>query len=47
MTSHNFMNPANMPDDFESKALDEVRTHKLKDYAEMSGGSYPSLVHCT
>jgi|ERR1700674_155645 methyl-accepting chemotaxis protein len=40
MTSHNFMNPANTPDEFESKALDVVRTNRLKDYAEMSGGSY-------
>lgn len=40
MTSHNYMNPANKPDDFESKALDQVRTRNLKEYSEMMPGSF-------
>src|ERR1700737_3749081 len=30
MTSHNFMNPINKPDAFEAKALDKIRSGRLK-----------------
>lgn len=35
MTSHNFMNPVNKPDAFESKALDRVRSGRLTEYYEI------------
>jgi HAMP domain-containing protein len=35
MTSHNFMNPVNKPDAFESKALDKVRSGRLTEYYEI------------
>jgi len=35
MTSHNFMNPINKPDAFESKALDKIRNQRLTEYYEM------------
>ena len=35
MTSHNFMNPVNKPDAFESRALDKIRNGRLTEYYEM------------
>jgi hypothetical protein len=36
VTSHNFMNPVNKPDAFESKALDRIRANHLPEYSEMT-----------
>jgi methyl-accepting chemotaxis protein len=35
MTSHNFMNPVNKPDAFETKALDQIRSKHLTEYYEV------------
>jgi HAMP domain-containing protein len=35
MTSHNFMNPVNKPDAFETKALDKIRSGRLTEYYEV------------
>ncbi len=35
MTSHNFMNPVNKPDAFETKALDRIRNSHLTEYYEV------------
>jgi hypothetical protein len=40
MTSHNFMNPVNKPDAFESKALDKVRSGRLTEYYEILPDSF-------
>jgi HAMP domain-containing protein len=40
MTSHNFMNPVNRPDEFEERALQRVRDDKLKEYYEVLPGSF-------
>ena len=40
MTSDNFMNPVNRPDDFESRALHRIKDEKLKDYYEVLPGSF-------
>ena len=40
MTSHNFMNPVNKPDAFESKALDRIRSGHLTEYYEILPDSF-------
>ena len=40
MTSHNFMNPVNKPDAFETKALDRIRAQHLAEYYEISPDSF-------
>jgi len=40
MTSHNFMNPVNKPDAFESKALDRIRAAHLTEYYEILPDSF-------
>ena len=40
MTSHNVMNPANAPDEFEQRALNEIREGDLAEYSESAGGVY-------
>ena len=40
MTSHNFMNPVNKPDAFESKALDKIRSAHLTEYYEILPDSF-------
>lgn len=40
MTSDNFMNPVNRPDEFEGRALTRVREDKLKEYYEILPGSF-------
>jgi Protein of unknown function (DUF3365)/HAMP domain len=40
MTSHNFMNPVNKPDAFESKALDKIRSERLTEYYEILPDSF-------
>ena len=40
MTSHNFMNPVNKPDAFETKALDKIRTGHLSEYYEVLPDSF-------
>jgi hypothetical protein len=40
MTSHNFMNPVNKPDAFESKALDRIRSAHLTEYYEILPDSF-------
>jgi methyl-accepting chemotaxis protein len=40
VTSHNFMNPVNKPDAFESKALDRIRANHLAEYYEMTPDSF-------
>jgi Protein of unknown function (DUF3365) len=40
MTSHNFMNPVNKPDAFETRALDKIRTSRLTEYYEMLPEGY-------
>jgi methyl-accepting chemotaxis protein len=40
MTSHNFMNPVNKPDAFETKALDRIRAQRLAEYYEISPDSF-------
>ena len=40
MTSHNFMNPVNKPDDFEIRALEKVRSEHLNEYFEVLPDSY-------
>jgi hypothetical protein len=40
MTSHNFMNPVNRPDAFETRALDKIRTNRLTEYYEMVPEGY-------
>jgi methyl-accepting chemotaxis protein len=40
VTSHNFMNPVNKPDAFETKALEQIRANHLPEYSEMSPDSF-------
>jgi len=40
VTSHNFMNPVNKPDAFESRALDRIRANHLAEYFEMTPDSF-------
>jgi Protein of unknown function (DUF3365) len=40
VTSHNFMNPVNKPDAFETRALDRIRTNHLTEYSEMTPDSF-------
>ncbi len=40
MTSHNYMNPVNKPDTFESRALERVRSDNLKEYVEVMPGQF-------
>jgi hypothetical protein len=40
VTSHNFMNPVNKPDAFESKALDRIRANHLAEYYELTPDSF-------
>jgi len=40
MTSDNFMNPVNRPDDFETRALHRIKDEKLHEYFEVLPGSY-------
>ena len=40
VTSHNFMNPVNKPDDFEAGALERIRANHLAEYYEMSPDSF-------
>ena len=40
MTSDNFMNPVNRPDEFETRALHKVRDEHLKEYYEVLPGSF-------
>jgi hypothetical protein len=40
VTSHNFMNPVNKPDAFESRALDRIRANHLSEYYEMTPDSF-------
>lgn len=40
MTSHNFMNPVNVPDNFEANALKKVRAEKLEEYDDVINGTY-------
>ena len=40
MTSHNFMNPVNKPDAFETKALDSIRNNHLTEYYEVLPEGY-------
>ena len=40
MTSHNYMNPSNRPDKFESKALSIVRSQNLREYDRVVGDVY-------
>ena len=40
MTSHNFMNPVNKPDAFETKALDKIRNGHLTEYYEVLPEGY-------
>lgn len=40
VTSHNFMNPVNKPDAFETKALERIRAKHLPEYYEMSPDSF-------
>lgn len=40
VTSHNFMNPVNKPDEFEARALEKIRNNHLPEYAEMTPDSF-------
>ena len=40
VTSHNFMNPVNKPDEFEAKALENIRSKHLSEYYEMLPDTY-------
>jgi hypothetical protein len=40
MTSDNFMNPVNRPDEFESRALHRIKDEKLKEYYEVLPGTF-------
>lgn len=40
MTSDNWMNPANQPDEFEAKAIDTIRARQLNEYVEIRNGNY-------
>ncbi|HEV3240350.1 MAG TPA: DUF3365 domain-containing protein [Casimicrobiaceae bacterium] len=40
VTSHNFMNPVNKPDVFETKALELIRANHLAEYYEVSPDSF-------
>src|SRR5690242_15578351 len=40
VTSHNFMNPVNKPDDFETRALDRIRANHLTEYYEVLPDSF-------
>jgi Protein of unknown function (DUF3365) len=48
MTSHNVMNPANKPDEFEQRALAAIRGQRLNEYHELTPGGYRyarTLIH--
>jgi hypothetical protein len=48
LTSHNVMNPANKPDPFEQKALEEIRGKGLGEYYEFTPGGFRyarSVIH--
>jgi len=40
VTSHNFMNPVNKPDAFETRALERIRANHLSEYYEMTPDSF-------
>ena len=40
VTSHNFMNPVNKPDTFETRALDRIRANHLTEYYEVLPDSF-------
>lgn len=40
MTSDNYMNPLNTPDEFESRAIDFVRQQGVAEFSQMEGGVY-------
>jgi methyl-accepting chemotaxis protein len=40
VTSHNFMNPVNKPDAFETRALDRIRANHLTEYYEVLPDSF-------
>ena len=40
MTSHNYMNPKNRPDNFEANALNIIRSENLDEYNQMQDGFY-------
>jgi Protein of unknown function (DUF3365) len=40
VTSHNFMNPVNKPDAFETRALERIRANHLSEYYETSPDSF-------
>jgi len=40
MTSDNFMNPVNKPDEFEAGAIATIKSKKLDEYVEVRDGSY-------
>lgn len=40
MTSDNFMNPVNKPDEFEAEAISAIKSRQLDEYVEVRDGSY-------